>query len=67
MITTTIGNNERQALDGEDSCVSTQHSLIALRDGDDGYGNKDNKVKRTCYASNIDATTSPGNVKLRCA
>jgi hypothetical protein len=65
MITTTIGNNERQALDGEASCASTQHILIALRDGDDDNGNEDNKVKRTCYASNVDATTSPGNVKLR--
>jgi hypothetical protein len=67
MITTTIGNNKRQASDGEASCASTQHILITSRDGDDGSGNKDNKVKRTCYASNIDATTSPGNVKLRCA
>ncbi len=64
-ITTTIGNKEQWASDGEALCASTQHILIALRNGDNDNGNKDNKVKHTCYASNIDATTSPGNVKLR--
>jgi hypothetical protein len=51
--TTTIGNNERLVLDGKASCTSTQHIHIVSRDGD-----KDDKVKRTCYASNIDATSN---------
>ena len=50
--TTTLGNNERQVSDGEASCAR-EHTLIASCDGD-----KDNEVKRTCYASNIDAPTS---------
>ena len=45
----TIGNNEQRVLDGEASCASTQHIHIASLDG-----NKDDEVKCTCYASNID-------------
>ena len=59
MRTTTIGNNKRQVSDGEASCASTQHIHIVSRDGD-----KDDEVKRTCYASNIDATTSQATSNL---
>jgi hypothetical protein len=46
------GNDERRVSDGEASCAR-KHTLIAYCDGDE-----DNEVKRTCYASNIDAPTS---------
>jgi len=57
--TTTIGNNEQQVSDGEASCASTQHIHIVLRNG-----NEDNKVKRSCYASNTDTTTSQATSNL---
>ena len=47
--TTIIGNNERRVSDGKASCASTQHIL---------------NVKRTFYASNIDATTSQATSNL---
>jgi len=50
--TTTIGNNKRRVLDVEASCAR-KHILITSCDGDE-----DNKVKRTCYVSSIDAPTS---------
>jgi hypothetical protein len=45
--------------DGEASCTSTQHIHIVSRDDD-----KDDEVKRTCYVSNIDATTSQATSNL---
>ena len=41
------------------SCTSTQHIHIVSRDGD-----KDDEVKCTCYASNIDTTTSKATSNL---
>ena len=52
MTTKTIDNNKQRVLDGKALCAR-KHILIALRNGDE-----DNKVKCTCYLSNIDAPTS---------
>jgi hypothetical protein len=57
--TTTIGNNERRVSDGEALCTSTQHIHIVSRNGDE-----EDEVKRTCYTSNIDATTSQATSNL---
>jgi hypothetical protein len=48
--TTTIGDDEQQVSDDEASCASAQHNAIVR--------------KCTCYASNIDATTSQATSNL---
>jgi hypothetical protein len=51
-------DNERQVSDDKALCASSQHILIASRDGDD------DNVKCTFLASNIDATTSQATSNL---